>query len=257
MSNPHGAYIWYELMTADVAAAEKFYTDVVGWTCAPFAGEATDGGMDYRVFSAPDAVVAGLMTLPHPSMRPGWFGYIGVDDVDASVEAIEAAGGSVKLPANDIPGVGRMAMVADPDGIPFYVMRGASEQPSTAFSYTLPGHCSWNEAMVGDLAKALDFYCGRFGWTKGDIMPMGAMGDYQILNDAKERMGAMMKAPPGAPQGWNYYFRVTGIDAAVERITAGGGTVRMGPIEVPGGDWIVPGGRPAGRPLLHRRCEIS
>ena len=117
MPNPHGSFIWYELMTTDAAAAGRFYGEVVGWT----VGErGVSGVSDYRIFSAGEAAVAGLMTLPagaaEGGMRPGWFGYIGVDDVDAAVAGITAAGGAIHMPAMDLPGVGRLAMVADPQG---------------------------------------------------------------------------------------------------------------------------------------------
>ena len=255
MANPHGSFIWYELITSDPDAAATFYADVVGWTVAPFDGPAvtqdgSGGGMDYRVFSAADVAIAGLLRAPDPAMKPGWLGYIGVDDVDASVAAVEQAGGAVHMAATDIPGVGRMALLADPGGAPFYVMRGAVEGTSTAFSYTLAGHCSWNELVAADLAVARDFYLGRFGWSQTEAMPMGEMGDYLFLDHADARIGAMMQSPPGwGPPHWKYYFRVADIDIAVDRVKRGGGTITHGPIPVPGGDSIIQGIDPQGAPF--------
>src|SRR3546814_12985818 len=77
--------------------------------------------------------------------RPGWFFYIGVDDVDATVEKVTAEGGGVIMPPWTIEGVGRMALVRDPQGNPFYVMRGASDENSPAFSRDRMGQCTWNE----------------------------------------------------------------------------------------------------------------
>jgi uncharacterized protein len=244
MPNRQGDYIWYELLTTDPDAAQDFYANVVGWKIR----DSGMSGMDYRLIAAPDADVAGLMKLPDGApMRPGWLGYVGVDDVDATIGKIKELGGAVHMPPHDVPGVGRFSMVADPQGVVFYVMRGASEQESTAFQPAAVGHCGWNELITSDQKAALDFYTRLFGWEKGDAMPMGEMGDYQFINQGGEMIGAAMNRPKdGQPPMWNYYFRVAGIDAAVQRIRQNGGTVVSGPMEVPGGDWALNGIDPQG-----------
>ena len=247
MANPHGGFIWHELLTHDPDAAASFYGAVAGWT----AQDAGQPGVDYRIFSAAGIGVAGHMALPPGAeaagMKPGWLGYIGVDDVDAAVAAIVAAGGTVHMPAMDLANVGRMALVADPQGAPFYVMRGASDQSSTAFAPMRDGHCSWNELSTSDQGAALAFYAQQFGWTRGDVMPMGEMGDYQFVTHAGETIGAVMTRPPGGPPPrWAFYFRVPDIDAAAAAVGAGGGTIRHGPVEVPGGDFVIMGTDPQG-----------
>jgi predicted enzyme related to lactoylglutathione lyase len=244
--NPHGSFIWYELLTADPGAAAAFYGDVIGWTAAG-AGQP---GIDYRLFFANGTPVAGHMKLPdgaeEAGMRPGWLGYIGVDDVDLAVADIVGAGGRVHMPAMDMEGVGRMALVADPQGVPFYVMRGASEEASASFDATTAGHCSWNELSTPDQAGALDFYTGRFGWQAGEVMPMGEMGGYQFLHHGGGMIGAMMTTPPGMPAGWRFAFGVRDIEEAAAKIAAAGGTIHHGPIEVPGGDRVVMASDPQG-----------
>jgi predicted enzyme related to lactoylglutathione lyase len=244
--NTPGSFIWYELLTADPDAAAAFYGDVIGWTAA----SAGQPGIDYRIFSAGGAPVAGHMKLPdgaeEAGMRPGWLGYIGVDDVDSAVADIVEAGGKVHMPAMDMEGVGRMALVADPQGVPFYVMRGASEESSGSFDAVKAGHCSWNELSTPDQAGALDFYTGRFGWEAGDVMPMGEMGGYQFIHHGGGMIGAMMTNPPGQPAGWKFAFGVRDIDEAAAKIAAAGGIVHHGPIEVPGGDRVVMASDPQG-----------
>jgi len=252
MSKLHGSWIWYELMTPDVAAAKAFYEAVVGWTITPgteppifygFIANA-DGGMTGGVLPLSEDMLAG-------GARPAWLGYIGVDDVDAATAAIEAAGGTVLMPKTTID-VGSFALVADCCGAPFYVMTpvGADGQ-STAFSRDLVGRCSWNELMAGDLDTALGFYTGLFGWTLPPAMDMGEFGPYQFLANGGEAMedafGAAMKKMPQVPiSAWNHYFRVADIDAAKATAEAHGGTVVNGPMEVPGGDWIVQAVDPQG-----------
>ena len=170
MTNAHGEFIWYELMTSDVAAAADFYAAVLGWKRRVF-----DQSAGYEIFSADGEDVAGLMAIPDEAAgkgaRPGWLGYIGVDDVDATVSDIIEAGGTQHMPPTDIPGVGRLAMLADPQGAMFYVMRGAVDGTSTSFAPTKAGHCHWNELSSTDPAAAFDFYHAASAGTKAMQCP--------------------------------------------------------------------------------------
>jgi hypothetical protein len=248
--NLQGSFIWYELLTPDPDAAAAFYGDVIGWSAA----NAEQPGVDYRFFSTEDGPVAGHMKIPDGAeatgMRPGWLGYIAVADVDSAVAGIEAEGGKVHMPAMDMEGVGRMALVADPQGVPFYVMRGAGEGASASFDPKKVGHCHWNELSTTDQDAALAFYTGRFGWERGEVMPMGEMGGYQFIDHGDGMIGAIMTSPPGRPAGWNFAFGVPSIDEAADRIPAAGGTVHHGPIEVPGGDWVVMASDPQGAAFM-------
>lgn len=244
MANRHGDFIWYELLTPDADAAQEFYAGIFGWSLQG-AGQP---GLDYRIISASEGGVGGIMPLTDAMVaggaRPLWLGYVGVDDVDATVAAVVAAGGAVHLPAFDIPAVGRLAMVADPQGAPFYVMRGASDGESHAFAYERPrlGHCAWNELATSDPAGALSFYGALFGWRKDGQMDMGPMGAYEFLRRAEvEGMFAgVMTRPAQMPVSlWSYYFRVADIDEAVRRAVAGGGRLIVEPTEIPGGEFAV------------------
>jgi uncharacterized protein len=246
MTNQHGDFIWYELLTSDADAAGDFYGKVVGWTSV----KSGQPGMDYRFFFAgdgsnPDDGVGGYMAIT-PEMaehgaRPAWVGYIAVDDVDASVENINKAGGSTLMPAMDLEGVGRMAMVADPQGAPFYIMRGASDETSHSFAKYAPkvGHGAWNELATVDPVAAWDFYGKQFGWSKDGEMDMGPMGKYEFIK-SDVVIGALMPKMPEDPMShWLCYFRVADIDAAVAAIEANGGNITFGPDEIPGGDFSL------------------
>ncbi len=240
MTNPHGTPIWYELMTSDPDAASAFYGHVVGWSVGSYGGATVAGPDDYRIFSAPDGEgVAGMMRAPEGGPAPGWYGYIGVDDVDAAAAKIAASGGAVDMPPTTLDGVGRLAMVADPGGARFYVMKGASPEPSTSFKRMAPGHGEWNELYAADDKAALAFYADQFGWQKDGAMPMGPMGEYSFLSHDGGVIGAVMPAPPGERPRWNYFFRVGPIEEAKARIEERGGSLAHGPIEVPGGDWVI------------------
>lgn len=240
MSN---GFIWYELMTNDVAGAEAFYTAVVGWTVAG-SGQP---GMDYRIWSADGRGVGGLMAVPAEAqgMRPGWYGYVRVDDVDACVGRAVAGGGACCMPARDLPGVGRIAMVADPQGAQVYVMtpQGEAQPPVPHGSL---GHGAWHELHAADAAAALGFYGAVFGWGAAGEMDMGPMGTYRMFGTGEGMIGGMMNSAALGQPMWLYYFVVGDIDAAVARVGAAGGTVLHGPQAVPGGGWVIQGRDPAG-----------
>ncbi|MFC1459543.1 VOC family protein [Microvirga arabica] len=245
MTNKHGDFIWYELLTTDVDAAARFYGTVIGWQSR--AMEEADNG--YRLFAMGSTDIAGFMPVPAKAegMRPGWLGYVGVDNVDEAAADIVQAGGAQHMPPTDIPGVGRFALLADPQGVPFYVMRGASEETSTSFSPNGIGHCQWNELSTSDPAAALAFYKARFGWEKGDAMPMGEMGDYQFINQGDQTIGAVMRHMPGGPPPmWNFYFGIADIDAAAQAVSGTGGSIHYGPAEVPGNIYIIVASDPQG-----------
>jgi predicted enzyme related to lactoylglutathione lyase len=241
MPNPQGTPIWYELITADPIASKKFYDHVIGWTVDP---EPMSPEMDYRGINvAGGGMVGGMMRLSDDMTAnggtPTWLFYIGVDDVDASAARVKANGGAVHMGPWDIPGVGRMAMVADPQGNPFYVMRGASEESSTAWDRMGMGKCNWNELNTPDQAGANKFYADTFGWTYPDKMSMGAMGDYVFIDAAGQTIGATMPLQPNDSQGWRFYFRTPDIEDTAKKVGEAGGTVLAGPMEVPGGDRII------------------
>ncbi|MGO4570361.1 VOC family protein [Microvirga sp. 2TAF3] len=247
MPNQHGDFIWYELLTTDADAASRFYGAVIGWRVRPAEGS----DRDYRILGTGDADVAGVMTILADTdcvgMRPGWLGYVGVTDVDATAAEVVRAGGTQYVAPTDIPGVGRFAMVSDPQGVAFYVMRGAMEGTSTSFAQAKPGHCHWNELATNDQGAALAFYTGLLGWEKGDAMPMGDMGDYQFITHHGGMIGAMMtRSVGGPPPAWTFYFGVEDIDVAARAVSGNGGTIHHGPAEVPGGVYIIVAADPQG-----------
>ena len=246
MTNPHGSFIWYELITPDPDSSAQFYGAVIGWT----VGDQPPGDFDYRMIQAADGTVGGMLRLTEAMAvgggRPGWLGYIGVDDVDATLARLVTAGGSVLMQATDMPGVGRLALVTDPQGVAFYLMRGASDDASHAFAPDRIGHCAWNELVTTDQVAALAVYGDVFGWVADGAMPMGDMGDYTFLSHDGRQIGAVMTAPAGASPQWNYYFHVTDIAGAPTRIRTAGGSVVHGPTDVPGGSQIVLGIDPLG-----------
>jgi predicted enzyme related to lactoylglutathione lyase len=174
-------------------------------------------------------------------MPPFWAMYVAVPKLEDAVAHITRLGGSELSPVIDVPTVGRMQMMKDPQGAAFYIIQPASteERPETAPEV---GAASWREMMTTDAAAAMKFYQTVFGWQPSEAIGIGAMGTYQEFNRPFGMIGGMMNKPPdmaAVPPFWTIYFRVPDITAASERITANGGKILNGPMEVPGGDWIV------------------
>jgi predicted enzyme related to lactoylglutathione lyase len=245
-------FFWYELMTSDADAAIAFYSAVVGWTAADHVNSDLD--FRYTILNAGERGVGGLIQISEAmregGARPAWVGYVHADDADSRAESIRQAGGRIMMGPDDIPNVGRVAMVADPGGAPFYVMTPFPQEgaPPPPADPQTPGLVSWHElySSLGDKA-AFDFYARQFGWETMVEMPMGPMGTYRIFGADGVQMGGMMNKPENIPVShWGFYINVDSIDAAIERVKANGGQVRMGPVEVPGGSWIVQGVDPQG-----------
>jgi hypothetical protein len=237
VGNAQGRFVWYELTTTDMAAAKTFYAAVMGWR----AHDVSMPGMDYALFTAGKATVTGVMGLPGDAAQmgaqPRWMGYVGVDDVDATAERIRQLGGAVHVPPEDIPGVSRFSVVADPQTAMFALFKGL--KPGQQSAGAGRGHVSWHELLAADGATAFAFYGALFGWQKADA-ETGAAGTYQAFSAGGQTIGGLFTKPPTVPDPfWLYYFDVGDIDAAAARVKAGGGRILEGPREVAGGRWIV------------------
>ena len=241
VTNHQGNFVWYEMMTKDPARAQAFYTEVVGWT----ASAAGMGGGDYTLFSQDGVPVAGMMPMPEQAeaagAAPGWRGFISVANADETAARIKAAGGTLRFGPEDIQGVGRIASMTDPQGVPFLLITPAG-QPNPLPAPGTPGTIGWHELSALDGPTAFDFYAGFFGWTAGEATDMGAHGKYQTFDiKGVSQGGILTRFLPDQPPRWLFYINTPSIDAAIERTKAAGGKVLIGPQIVPGGSWIMQG----------------
>jgi uncharacterized protein len=241
-----GRHVWSELMTTDTKKAETFYDKVIGWTSEPFG----HSPKPYTQFKrSGGAGAAGLMELPNDMhMPPFWSMYIAVPDLDEAAAQVKRLGGSDLSEVIVVPTIGRMQMLKDPQGAAFYVIQPEPRDNPPDRDPEV-GEPSWIELMTTDQRAAMTFYQQLFGWQPGDAMDMGEMGTYQMFNRGSRTIGGIMNKPKElaqVPPQWAIYFRVPDINAAVDRIKANGGTILNGPMEVPGGDWIVNAKDPQG-----------
>lgn len=253
MANPTGSFIWYELMSPDPEASKAFYDAVVGWDIEPRPA----GEMDYRMIRRSDGGNAGGVLKLDAAMqehgaKPMWLGYVHVDDVDRAVTDATADGARAIMPPWSVPGIGRIAMIADPTGGLLYLMKpeppaGQPDATSDVFSVTEPQHVRWNELASSDADRAVSFYTKQFGWEQKESMPMGPLGSYRFIDHGGQRIGAMSGLLPGlTATRWTHYFGVDDIDRAVSAVKAGGGQVLVGPHQIPGGEFSLNGIDPQG-----------
>jgi uncharacterized protein len=104
-------FCWNELLSNDVEASKQFYAGLFGWSTAAFTG-----GMDYTLFKSDGKDTGGMMKVPQPGMPAQWLPYVVVENVDASATKVTELGGNVMAPPFDIPTIGRIAVVIDPQG---------------------------------------------------------------------------------------------------------------------------------------------
>jgi predicted enzyme related to lactoylglutathione lyase len=248
MSNPAGSFIWYELMTSDATSAAAFYGKVVGWKI----GEHPDplaGGVDYRMIERDDGGLAGGVLRLDDGMiaagaRPCWMPYFYTPDVDGSVAAIVEQGGQAQMPPMDLP-AGRIAMVADPQGVPIYLMNptppaGEIDPTSDVFDERAPQRVRWNELSTPDDGASMQFYAAQFGFEFNDSMPMGELGNYTFITHHGRGLGAVMpRVNQQQPPAWLFYFGVPSIMEAQAALEANGGTILQAPMEIPGGEWSL------------------
>ena len=235
----HGRPVWYELLTKDMKAAEKFYTAVIGWDVQPF----DKSPQPYDMWARPGGTpIGGVMTIPPGMNFPShWEMYVAVDKLEDTIAKIERLGGKTLGPLIDVPETGRMRTMQDAQGAVFAIIEPAPRSADSPEAPAEMGDASWRELHTTDAAAAVKFYSDLFGWRETSVMDMGPMGKYHIFGRQFDLGGIMKKheAMANVPPHWMIYFRVPNVHEAAERVKANGGQILNGPMEVPGEDWII------------------
>jgi predicted enzyme related to lactoylglutathione lyase len=238
MVDYHGRFAWYELITTDMAAAEAFYTQVMGWG----ARDASTPDLAYTLFTVEKSAVSGLMDLPEDARKKGatprWVGYVSVNDANATADRIKRLGGAVYVPPTN-SNIGRLSIVADPQTATLALVEGLKPGQQKPAEPGKPGRVGWHELITTDGEKALAFYGELFGWQKADA-EINPTGTYQPFSFGGQTIGNMLTKPPSELDPfWLFYFNIGDIDAAAERVKTAGGQIFAGPDESPGGSLVL------------------
>jgi len=229
-----GTPSWTDLMTSDPDAARRFYGELFGWELQ--VGTAEFGY--YTMCELGGKPVAGISGEPAPEGVPtAWTTYFAVDDVDAVVGRITAAGGAVNMPPMDIGAEGRMAIAADPTGAVFGLWQAGRH--IGALLVNEPGAVSWHELATRDLDAAKRFYTAVFGHGWDDVDTGEGGPPYATFSVKASLAGGVVQMtadwPAGVPSHWVPYFSVADTDAVVKQAAELGGGVNMPPTDSPYG----------------------
>ncbi len=222
-----GTFVWHEQVSSDPKQAQDFYTRLFGWETEVF----TPGEADYTMISAGGESHGGFGKAMEGAPPPHWLSHVRVESVDGTIEKAKGAGGTLAAGPFDMAEVGRMAIIADPQGAYVSIYQPAGDDgPNSG------GVFVWDELATSDVDGAQRFYEEVFGWTTND---MGAeYGGYRIFNrgeTAGENGIAGLMAVPGQsiPAHWQPYVAVDVPDATAAKEAELGGTALMEPTDVP------------------------
>lgn len=226
-----GRFVWHELVTPDANAAHAFYGKAIGWKSQPWEEDSS-----YVMFAAPRGPIGA--TVARNGITPHWLPYIGTGDVEKTVELAKQNGATVAKEVDTLSSGSRYAVLEDPYGAAFGVYESAENYGK--ITPPKPGEHSWHELMSSDHDAAFDFYSALFGWEKIRELDMGDMGTYLIYGLNGKEFGGMMRVMDGGPgAAWVSYVHVKDVNQTAKKVKSAGGQVINGPMEVPGGDWIV------------------
>lgn len=222
--HPQGHPCWMDLTVPDAKAAAAFYASVFGWdytVSGPEFGHYHQAKIDGRG-------VAGLgQPMGSDAAPPAWTLYFAADDVDAMTTHAKDLGGSVLFPVMEVPGLGRMAIVADPTGAAFGLWEPMAHH-GFGVAYE-PGGLAWCEVVTEDAGAATAFYQSLLG---AEAQPVEGRRTYFTLQKGGESIGGIAQGTEaGAPSHWSTYLMVEDADAAAATVRAEGGSVLDGPVD--------------------------
>lgn len=224
---PHGTFCWVDLSSTNLAAAEKFYTELMGWTVER---RPIGDGMDYLMFKCGDEYVAGAgqSGADGPPVSV-WNHCVSVESADALMETIKEAGGTIVVEPFDVLDQGRMLIFQDPTGAMLWLWQAYKH--IGAGLVNTAGAVTWNELATRDPQAAMTFFGKVFGW---EFKPAG--GGYQTaLNKGRMNAGIipMTEQWGDLPPHWMVYFSVADIDATVAKVEGLGGTISVPITDIP------------------------
>jgi predicted enzyme related to lactoylglutathione lyase len=235
-SHRPGTFSWVDLGAHDVDAAERYYTQLFGWTAdrMPYGSGADEVYVMLRK-DGHDAAAMYTMDATQKSqgMPSTWLSYVTVESVDETVTRARALGATVLADAFDVMDVGRMALIGDPTGALF-----AAWEPKRHTGAGIkddPGSLCWNELGTRDMDRAVAFYSALFGWTPQAFEDSPV--PYTLMMNGETPVGglyAMLPSMEGVPPHWAPYFAVEDTDDTLRRSDALGGTTVAPPDDIPG-----------------------
>jgi uncharacterized protein len=217
-----GKFVWHEQVSSDPSKAQEFYTQLFGWGTEVFK----PGEADYTMIAAGGANHGAFATAMEGAPPPHWLAHVRVERLEEPIERAKQAGGTLAAGPFEMGEIGRIAIIADPQGayLSAYEPQGDGPAPEGVFV--------WDELGTTDADGAQRFYEQVFGWTTSD---MGAdYGGYRVFNRSETGIAGLMALPDdSSPPHWHPYVAVDDPDAITAKASELGGTVLAEPMDVP------------------------
>jgi predicted enzyme related to lactoylglutathione lyase len=216
-----GKFVWHQNNSADVEKAKRFYGELLGWKTETWKL----GEIDYAKIKV-DGQTQGAFGTAKLGTPPRWLGHVLVEDVDATAERARAAGGKVFAGPLDIPELGRVAVIADPQGAVLSAFAGELQAGEGTFV--------WDELVTSDVEAAKRFYGEVFEWSTHDS-DLGERGTYSVFRHAGTGTvgGCMQLESVQVPPHWRVHIATEDVDAAVARAKKLGATALLEGTDVP------------------------
>ena len=221
-----GRVVWHDLVTPDLDVARRFYGPLFGWQ---FEDRGSLGRVEYVLARLNGRPVAGFARARSFTINTTqWVSYFSVPDVDSAAARVGASGGRVYLRPTDVPGRGRAALMADPQGAVFAVLHATGGDPLDAVG-PINGFL-WHELWTVDTASAARWYGSLMGYEASGRRLANVAGTYTLFRrDGIPRAGMLRIPVADVRPNWLPTVRVADIAAVVANATALGGRVILAP----------------------------
>jgi len=217
-----GKFVWHEQVSSDPKQAQDFYTQLFGWGTETFK----PGELDYEAIASGGQTHGGFSKAMEGAPPPHWLSHVRVENVDETVEKAKSAGGKLLAGPFDMEDIGKMAIIADPQGAYISVYQPAGAEGGAE------GVFVWDELGTTDADGAQRFYEHVLGWTTSDMGP--EYGGYRIFNVGETGIAGLMTNPEASmPAQWQPYVAVDDADRTASKAKELGATVLMEPMDVP------------------------
>ncbi len=229
-------FLWHDLNSKDAAKAEAFYCELFGWKAMGWKPDGAPPEVpEYRMLCIGEKGFGGIIQLPEEVPAPShWMGHVEVDDLDAAIKRAEKLNAQFPMGTMEVPTVGRMAMMMDPQGCVVSLFKCAGDSPELP-AMDEHGMVGWNELIAADVDAAKAFYSEVVGW-KWRTGPFEEQMEYHLFGTGEEggdRGGMMPKGEQMPMAAWFIYITTKNVAETVAKVEELGGKVHAPPFEVP------------------------
>ncbi len=222
-----GKFVWFDLLTTDTPAVEKFYGGLFGWT---FEAQKTREN-PYKIARLGGTPVAGIVDVSARKAEvptSTWLSYVSVADVDKAAAGFGSRKGKVLREPAEVGTYGRAAVVLDPQGALLGLVRLAKGDPPDG-GQVPEGTFLWMEYLADDAPGALAFYKDALGFSADRVDSATAVEYFALVSDGHPRAGLYASPWKEVKSNWLPYVRVADAAAAAKKVESLGGRVLLAP----------------------------